>query len=125
MKLLEVAFILVFGIGFAGCSKNVGGLSSTYPAKDFDPTLSAEAKKAFPLIDSIDRYLAKNGHLPSSLSDVGVSSIDQIYYMPESDHYTIMIKLGWDPSLNYDSSDKSWTFDSGDGKKSKPIKIQT
>lgn len=110
---------------FAGCSERIGGMNSNYPARDYDPRLTEYAQSTAPLIRALGTQLKVNGHLPQSLKSLG-SSIQvpsNLSYLPEDDHYRFYLKLGWDPSLLYDSQTNTWTFDPGDGRPEKVIKL--
>ena len=109
-------------LAFACVSCNYGGLRSDYAAKDYDPLLTSYARPAVSIIKAADLYIQKHHTIPSD-SDLNLQKSLTIDYLPESDSYRIYIKLGWDPSLRYSSKDKSWTFDPGDGRNEKIIRL--
>ncbi len=122
---VAVGIILVAAIWLL--SYNPGGMRSTYPAKDNDPRLLVVARSITPVIDRIDAYRTRTGKLPATTEDADAhqpdpSSLYYIYTIDE-DHYLLWIKLGWDPSLVFNSKDRSWTFVPGDGSPEKRIKL--
>jgi hypothetical protein len=104
-----------------------GGVRSNYSAKDNDPKLLACAQSIVPIIKEIEAYQSRTGRVPETLDDIVTQTrqLPDVYYMhvPESNHYRLAIKLGWDPSLIFSSKDRSWTFDPGDGSPQKIIKL--
>ena len=102
-----------------------GGIRSNYPAKENDPKLSKIARSVVPIIQKVEAFESRKGRLPETLEDLAVelSQIPPVYYMPISNHYILSIKLGWDPKLTFDSQDRGWTFDPGDGSPEKKIKL--
>lgn len=109
----------------AGCSERIGGMSPNYPARDFDPRLTKAAQSVTPVIRALDSHIRTTGSIPDSLERLsqGVRVPPGMYYVPEMDHYRCGIKLGWDPSLWFDSRSRAWTFDPGDGSPKKVIKL--
>ena len=82
-------------------------------------------RQGVPIIEKVESYESRTGRLPEKLEDLGVhpSQYPRVSYTPESNYYTLWIKLGWDPSLTFSSQDRSWTFDPGDGSPRKIIKL--
>lgn len=104
---------------------NFGGMRSNYPAKDNDRKILRVAQTIVPIIQKVESYQSQTGRFPEKLEDLGVqpSQYPRVFYTPESNYYTLWIKLGWDPSLTFSSRDRSWTFDPGDGSPRKRIKL--
>jgi hypothetical protein len=124
MKTQPAYWILSLLLALTSCER-IGGISSNYPAKDFDPLLTQYAQSATPLIRALDSQIKTTGTVPESLGRVLLTTQapKSLSYLPEKDYYRLYIKLGWDPSLFYDSRTHTWTFDPGDGKPQKVIKI--
>jgi hypothetical protein len=114
-----IAFLLWF---------SPGGMRSNYRVQDNDPKLLEYARRLVPIIKRIEAYESRTGRFPETLEDIVTQPSQipgEIYYMhmPESNHYRVAIKLGWDPSLIFSSQDRSWIFDPGDGSPEKIIKL--
>src|SRR4051812_41698636 len=107
-------FLTLFGLlACTSCSERVGGISSSYPAKDFDPRLTGYAQSAAPVIEALDSHQKATGVLPGSLDQLSSTSPvpPGLAYVPQKESYSLYVKLGWDPALRYDSSSRTWTFD--------------
>lgn len=119
-----VALLLVI----AGCGWP-GGLSPSYPAKDHDPKLTEYAESLAPIITAIEAFHDRNFRFPADANEILAelpnpdTEKDRWYYHVHDDGYSISIKLGWDPSLAYDSADGVWIFDPGDGSPEKQIEL--
>lgn len=98
----------------------------SYPARDFDPRLTKHAQSLSPLIHALNSYIQTTGSAPYSLDRLpkSVKVPEGVHYEPKQTHYRILLKLGWDPALWYDSQSRSWTFEPGDGRPEKVIKLQ-
>ncbi len=110
----------------------------SYRSTDYDPALTAQAHSLVPILRAIERYRKKEGKLPRSYDDFrsyipddasappnegGLFEIYHATYGTNGSTYWVWLKLGWDPSLTYDSADDSWTFDPGDGSATKKVKL--
>ena len=114
-----------------GCSEKTGGISPTYPARDYDPKLTGYANLLLPVIHALNSHIQDNGRAPTSLEQLEaiVSFPPNLYYIPESymsesESYRVGIQLGWDPILWYESNSRKWIFDPGDGTSEKSIKLK-
>ncbi|MFA5203630.1 MAG: hypothetical protein WC708_04415 [Lentisphaeria bacterium] len=123
--IITAFIVIVIGAVWFFFSYSPGGMRPTYPAKDNDPRLLAIAQHTMPIIVAIETYRNRTGKTPLNLADAGISTTDQesIAYTIEADHYLLWIRLGWDPSLVFNSKDRSWTFEPGDGSPEKRIKL--
>lgn len=111
-------------------------MKSSYPAADFDPRLTKEARLALPVIAAIQKYQkAHLGALPPNLdvirndlpheTDLRDEMTHGWRYVPDGEHFRLYRKLGWDPALFYETQNGQpvWTFDPGDGSPEKTLKL--
>jgi hypothetical protein len=102
----------------------IGGMRSSYNAKDYDRRLTKRAKSALSVIQEVELYHKEHGRFPSEAKDYETSNSD---YTPDADYqgYRLYIKFGWDPSLRYVHNGKVgiWIFDPGDGSPEREIKL--
>jgi hypothetical protein len=129
-----------------------GGMPSSYRAADHDARLTAIAREAVPIIQSINRYYKAHGQCPQVSADdlaelqngigrsvtatiVGSEINFQIsgaatgwMYYSSSQHRascSLARKLGWDPDLIWqrDGEKTEWIFVPGDGREEKPVQL--
>lgn len=118
-----------------------GELPWNYPAADYDPRLTREAAKALPLIRGLDRYYQAHAIFPPERNDFA-PDLPELPKAPAKPRphkvgwmysrgmngttYSLYLKLGWDPTLQYqcDGSRGYWQFDPGDGSEPKIIKLK-
>src|SRR5687767_399388 len=94
----------------------VGGIPSSYAARDHDPRLAREAATAQPLIASITRHRTEHGQFPTNFLALGLPFRDWWYEgLPSG--YILSKKLGMDTALLYrfEHGNGRWFFDPGDG----------
>ena len=109
----------------AACTDPIGGLRPGYPARDFDARLTKKAQELAPVIRALDLHIETTGSIPDSLERLSpvVQAPRGLYYSPGKGYYRCGVKLGWDPTLWYDSRTRDWTFDPGDGSPAKVIRL--
>ncbi len=125
---LSVATVGALAVLGAACSLlwfSPGGMRSNYTVRDNDPRLMEDVRRITPIIEAIEAHQRRTGKLPARLEDIDArpAEIARLAYAPESDHYTLTVKLGWDPSLVFSSQDRSWTFDPGDGSPERRLRL--
>ena len=108
-----------------------GGLRPSYPAQDYDSYLTQIANTATPLFEALAEYKKKNKKYPKSLLSLKVKTINTAntyrrwqYFTNDGKSFSLFQRLGWDPSLSYSTSKKSWEFNPGDGAYPKKIKLE-
>jgi hypothetical protein len=130
-----VAILLLCGL--TACGEGHGGMRSSYNAKDFDLALTKNAATATPIISAAHHYRRIHGTFPPDLASFqnllpkgtivhGSFADDWAYVEDEKgSSFKLITKLGWDPSLVYeeDATNSTWTFDPGDGSKTKVVKL--
>ena len=115
-------FLLLFVVG---CG-DIGGMRGDYPARDYDPELTAIAQEAVPLIQMIEGFHDEKGRYPSyeELNQLHpIRSGQGWMYSEREDYFQVFYQLGWDPTLRFDSRDRSWTFEPGDGSPSRQVAL--
>jgi hypothetical protein len=128
-KLAVVALLLTFG--FPMLSEMIGGRKYA-PSQAGD--LSALRRLIYqcePLHQALENHRQVHSSYPKELKElsfpylhyeqeviaVGMSK-NPIYYTAEhGSGYRLHLKLNWDASLSYDSADREWVYDPGDGSK--------
>jgi hypothetical protein len=104
-------------------SSNMG--FSAAHIKDYDLVLTAKAREVLPLIREADSHIAKYGEAPSVM-DTSNYKTEVVYIRRFDNHksrYDIYIKLGIDSNLIYESIDKRWYIDPGDGSDGKTVRL--
>ena len=110
-----------------------------YRARDYDPTLTAHAQSAVPILRAIENYRKKEGKLPRNYADFRSYLPDGANSPPDEGasrefhgwtydsngaEYWLAFSLGWDPVLYYHSSDDSWEYDPGNGTPKTKVKLR-
>ena len=118
-------FIPFLSLFLFGCG-DIGGMRGDYPARDYDPKLTEIAQEAVPLIHAIEAFRKERGRYPTyeELNQLQPMQTGQTWmYSEREDHYQLFYQLGWDPTLRFDSRDRSWTFEPGDGSPSRQVSL--
>lgn len=133
LNVVLVALMLTFGLPWL--SEQIGGRKYELTvAKD----LTALRKMIYqcdPLLQALGKHHQIHSSYPKDLKEVafpyphyfqeiisvGIAS-NPIYYSAEhGSGFRLHLKLNWDASLSYDSADRKWTYDPGDGSKGADI----
>jgi hypothetical protein len=118
-----------------------GGVAPNYPAVDFDPRLTDEAKSALPVRDAVMRYFQRTAGYPSNAAafagDLPAGSrafpdgtADGWRYAraegPAGVGFSLWRRLGWDAGLQYrwDGSVGTWAFQPADGSPEKVVRLR-
>ena len=127
---INLAFAsLVVTFGFPRLSEMIGG-------RKYDPSQAGDLSalrsliyQCEPLHQALENHRQVHSSYPKELKElsfpyphyeqeviaVGMSK-NPIYYTAEhGSGYRLYLKLNWDASLSYDSADRKWMYDPGDG----------
>jgi hypothetical protein len=133
-SVLLVVGVVLFVLHYPELSP--GGVSSTYNAVNGDWFLTRKARSAVPYMTAIERYRADHGAVPGKAKDLATYLSPGMitaggtlggwnYSTDNAGGYTLSLRLGWDPSLEYhwNSGIGTWSFSPGDGTPEKIIKL--
>lgn len=111
-----------------------GGVRPNYNAVDHDLLLTYRAGTAKPIIEAVERYRHEQGAYPRDMTALapsepmpaGTTEIHGWAYGASADGYTLSLRLGWDPSLEYvvEGAASRWVFNPGDGSPEKTIVLR-
>ncbi len=120
---------LVVTFGLPWLSERIGG-------RKYDPTQAEDLKslrkliyQCEPLLQALEKHRQIHSSYPKDLKGVSFAyphyyqeavavgmTNNPIYYSAEhGSGYRLYLKLNWDASLSYDSADRKWIYDPGDG----------
>jgi len=153
LRILVTAILLAIGGGLYYWHINqdnpyfgflVGGFPPSYQPQSHDWRLEIIARPLRPIIAKLEDFRQKQGRYPSTASEIKpiipgnvvedednglfIFQGDSLYYRvsdKSASGYSISIRLGWDPSLDYtrDVSGTHWTFLPGDGSPDVPVDL--
>jgi hypothetical protein len=113
----------------------IGGFPPGYKPQAHDPRLEPIAEQMRPIIEKIETLRKTTGHYPLQLEDEALRDGIQVHhtkvmilYDPtdqQSSGYSLLARIGWDPSLTYNQTPdkKGWFFDPGDGEPDIPVDL--
>lgn len=130
LRAAEFVVVFVFGI----LAAQVPGCMDSFAGPRYDPKNPADlarlrrfAYEATPLLEAIKEFQAAHGTTPTPAQLADLPRLTAAYkatclngipgwtYLPAGGDFGLDLKLGWDPSLQYDSATHVWKYDPGDG----------
>lgn len=108
------------GIGFLQV-KSLFGIRIDPQAPEDLSKLRIRIYSFSPVVERLHELEDSSQSLPENLDDLDglpehfLDTYPDLHLSSHKDSFSLYYSLGWDPSLRYDSVERTWTYDPGDG----------